>query len=148
LDTAKESPTDYRASARPYVAWVQEKLPLNRPPFIKPWMIDLADDNFELDITRARAVLGWAPRHSLRDTLPAMVAALKPASPQRTCKSLCQPGPFTSPGRRWRRIHDDDCAHEHLRFQTKWNAARSIVVELQRLRGPAIPSTGSLLQVS
>jgi len=58
-------------------AWIQELLPLNRPPFIKPWMIDLADDNFELDITRARTVLGWAPRHSLRDTLPAMAAALK-----------------------------------------------------------------------
>jgi nucleoside-diphosphate-sugar epimerase len=58
-------------------AWVQEKLPLNRPPFIKPWMIDLADNNFELDITRARTVLGWVPRHSLRDTLPAMAAALK-----------------------------------------------------------------------
>lgn len=58
-------------------AWVQEKLPLNRPPFIKPWMIDLADDNIELDITRARTVLGWAPKHSLSDTLPSMVAALK-----------------------------------------------------------------------
>jgi nucleoside-diphosphate-sugar epimerase len=58
-------------------AWIQELLPLNRPPFIKPWMIDLADDNFELDVTRARAVLGWVPRHSLRHTLPAMAAALK-----------------------------------------------------------------------
>ncbi len=35
-------------------AWAQEKLPLNRPPFIKPWMIDLATDNTELDITRAQ----------------------------------------------------------------------------------------------
>jgi nucleoside-diphosphate-sugar epimerase len=58
-------------------AWAQEKLPLNRPPFIKPWMIDLADDNFEIDITRARTLLGWEPKHALRDTLPSMVAALK-----------------------------------------------------------------------
>ena len=58
-------------------AWAQEKLPLNRPPFIKPWMIDLATDNFELDVTRARMVLGWEPRHSLRDTLPKMIPALK-----------------------------------------------------------------------
>jgi nucleoside-diphosphate-sugar epimerase len=57
-------------------AWVQEKLPLNRPPFIKPWMIDLATDNFELDITRAYKTLGWAPKHSLRDTLPKMIPAL------------------------------------------------------------------------
>ena len=58
-------------------AWAQEKLPLGRPPFIKPWMIDLANDNSELDITRARTVLGWEPKHSLRDTLPRMVPALK-----------------------------------------------------------------------
>ncbi len=58
-------------------AWAQEKLPLNRPPFIKPWMIDLADDNFELDITRARTLLGWEPRHALHETLPKMVLTLK-----------------------------------------------------------------------
>jgi len=58
-------------------AWAQEKLPLNRPPFIKPWMIDLATDNFELDITRARTILGWVPKHSVRDTLPKMIPALK-----------------------------------------------------------------------
>jgi len=58
-------------------AWAQEKLPLNRPPFIKPWMIDLAADNFEVDITRARTILGWEPKHSLRDALPGMVLTLK-----------------------------------------------------------------------
>ena len=58
-------------------AWAQEKLPLNRPPFIKPWMIDLATDNFELDITRAYKTLGWEPKHTLRDTLPKMIPALK-----------------------------------------------------------------------
>jgi nucleoside-diphosphate-sugar epimerase len=58
-------------------AWAQEKLPLNRPPFIKPWMIDLATDNFELDITGAHTILGWDPKRSLRDTLPKMIPALK-----------------------------------------------------------------------
>ena len=57
--------------------WAQEKLPLNRPPFIKPWMIDLATDNFELDITRAHTILGWDPKRSLRDILPKMIPALK-----------------------------------------------------------------------
>ena len=46
-------------------------------PFIKPWMIDLADDHYALDITKARNVLGWEPKQSLRRTLPKMVAALK-----------------------------------------------------------------------
>jgi nucleoside-diphosphate-sugar epimerase len=45
--------------------------------FIQPWMIDLADDHFALDLTRARTQLGWEPWRSLRETLPNMVAALK-----------------------------------------------------------------------
>ena len=62
-------------------AWAQEKLPLNRPPIIKPWMIDLANDNFELDITRAHTILGWKPKHALLDTLPKMIPALKADAP-------------------------------------------------------------------
>jgi nucleoside-diphosphate-sugar epimerase/uncharacterized membrane protein len=58
-------------------AWLEEKLPLGKDPFIKPWMIDLADDNYELDVTRARTVLGWEPKRSLRELLPKMIAALK-----------------------------------------------------------------------
>lgn len=48
-------------------------------PFIKPWMIDRADDHFELDISRARELLGWEPKHSLMTTLPAMIENLKAA---------------------------------------------------------------------
>ena len=57
-------------------AWLQDVLP-GEDPFIKPWMIDLADDHYEIDITRARATLGWKPKHSLRETVPKMVAALQ-----------------------------------------------------------------------
>lgn len=46
-------------------------------PFIKPWMIDRADDHYAIDASRAKALLNWQPRHSLRQTLPRMVAALK-----------------------------------------------------------------------
>lgn len=46
-------------------------------PFIQPFMIPLADDHFELDITRARTLLGWTPQHSLRTALPEIVARLK-----------------------------------------------------------------------
>lgn len=45
--------------------------------FIKPWMIDRADDHYELDISRARELLGWEPRHRLLDTLPAIVIKLQ-----------------------------------------------------------------------
>jgi nucleoside-diphosphate-sugar epimerase len=58
-------------------AWLQDSLPLVEEPFIKPFMIDLADDHYALDVNRARLLLGWEPKHSLRETLPKMVEALK-----------------------------------------------------------------------
>jgi hypothetical protein len=57
-------------------AQVQDILPLGRPSFIKPWMVDLADDNVELDITRACTILGWEPKHSVNKTLSKMIPAL------------------------------------------------------------------------
>ncbi|MBA2702233.1 MAG: NAD(P)-dependent oxidoreductase [Blastocatellia bacterium] len=57
-------------------AWVMEKLP-GADPFIKPWMIDRANDHYALDITRAHTLLGWDPKRSLRETIPKMVAELK-----------------------------------------------------------------------
>lgn len=57
-------------------AWMQNLMP-GPKPFIKPWMVDLADDNYEFTMDRARKVLGWAPKRSLRMTLPKMVENLK-----------------------------------------------------------------------
>jgi nucleoside-diphosphate-sugar epimerase len=57
--------------------WFENNLPLPEKPFIKPWMIDFADDHYALDITRARELLGWEPRQHLRLTLPKMIAALR-----------------------------------------------------------------------
>ena len=57
-------------------AWVLDHLP-GQEGFIKPWMIDRANDHYALDITRARTLLGWEPKRSLRETLPKMVAALE-----------------------------------------------------------------------
>ena len=59
-------------------AYVLDKLaPKDDKPFIKPWMIDLADDHYQPDITKARTLLGWEPRHRVRDALPAIVRNLK-----------------------------------------------------------------------
>jgi nucleoside-diphosphate-sugar epimerase len=59
-------------------AWLEEAaLPKDEEPFIKPWMIDLADDHYELDISRAASLLGWAPKHRLLATLPEMIYSLK-----------------------------------------------------------------------
>lgn len=58
-------------------AWVQDTIPGIEEPFIKPWMIDMADQHYALNVNRARELLGWQPRRSLRDTLPTMIDALK-----------------------------------------------------------------------
>lgn len=65
-------------------AWAQGKLePIvpdaidsGRPPFIKPFMVAMADDHYALDVRRAHDLLGWQPRHRLKEELPGMVAAL------------------------------------------------------------------------
>jgi len=57
-------------------AWLEEHVP-GEEPFIKPWMIDIADDHFELDISRAREQLRWSPKRRLRAALPRMIEQLK-----------------------------------------------------------------------
>jgi nucleoside-diphosphate-sugar epimerase len=59
-------------------AWVKDKLASeDEPAFIKPWMIDLADQHYPVAIDRARRELGWAPQHRLRTTIDEMIERLK-----------------------------------------------------------------------
>lgn len=58
-------------------AWVKQRLPFVKKTFIQAWMIDLADDHYELDISRAKKMLGWVPRKKLRTALPLWIAELK-----------------------------------------------------------------------
>ncbi|AKD05926.1 nucleoside-diphosphate sugar epimerase [Pontibacter korlensis] len=55
-------------------AWIRNQV---GDPFIKPWMIDRSDEHYELDISRARDLLGWQPQHKILDTIPAMIQNLK-----------------------------------------------------------------------
>lgn len=57
-------------------AWLQDEV-LEEDVFVRPWMVDSADDHYEIDIARAREALGWQPKHSLRATLPTIITALK-----------------------------------------------------------------------
>lgn len=57
-------------------AWVENEV-LEEDAFIRPWMVDISDDHYELDLSRARTHLDWAPKHSLREALPVMVERLK-----------------------------------------------------------------------
>ena len=58
-------------------AWCQDHLPFFKKTFIKPWMIDLADDHYELDITRAKKVLNWQPKHKVIESIPMWIEQLK-----------------------------------------------------------------------
>lgn len=58
-------------------AWFQNHLPFMKSSFIKPWMIQIADDHYELDISKARKYLGWEPKHSLGKTLCKWAEQLK-----------------------------------------------------------------------
>ncbi|MCA9006451.1 MAG: NAD(P)-dependent oxidoreductase, partial [Planctomycetaceae bacterium] len=54
----------------------------NDEQFIKPWKIDLADQNYPVSIQHARNLLGWEPQHQLRNTLSNMTERLK-SDPER-----------------------------------------------------------------
>ena len=60
--------------------WIEEEV-LGHDGFVKQWMVDDANAHYVLDISRARKLLGWEPEHSLRETLPTIIDALK-ADPQ------------------------------------------------------------------
>jgi nucleoside-diphosphate-sugar epimerase len=57
-------------------AFLKCHLPFSPDPFIQPWMIQYADDHYELNIERAHKILGWSPKKSLERTLPKMIEAL------------------------------------------------------------------------
>lgn len=56
-------------------AWMQDHMASDEDdgPFIRPWMVDLADDHYEVDLTHARTQLLWEPVRRLRHTLPEMI---------------------------------------------------------------------------
>lgn len=85
---AHGEPWDTRQIPKPVAAtgaWLQDKMEDVIPdaidrgvePFIKPFMVRLADDHYELDISRAQTLLGWHPQHALRRSLPAMIGELR-----------------------------------------------------------------------
>lgn len=58
-------------------AWAKDRLAGDDDkPFIKPWMIDLADDHYAVSVHHAQTKLGWKPQHRLRDVLPEIIGFL------------------------------------------------------------------------
>lgn len=58
-------------------AFMMNLLPFGKKSFIKPWMIDLADDHYEMDISESIKGLGWRPTNTVEKTLPKMIDKLK-----------------------------------------------------------------------
>lgn len=58
-------------------AWVENHTPFMEQEFIQPWMISIADDHYDLDISRAKQILKWTPQHALDKSLPIMINSLK-----------------------------------------------------------------------
>lgn len=56
---------------------IPDALDRGEKPFIRPFMIAMADDHYALDITNARRLLGWEPRYRIADVLPKLVQTLK-----------------------------------------------------------------------
>ncbi|MGQ0654159.1 MAG: NAD-dependent epimerase/dehydratase family protein [Betaproteobacteria bacterium] len=56
---------------------VPDAIDQGEKPFVRPFMVAMADDHYALDISKARRLLGWEPRHRLRAVLPKLVRALK-----------------------------------------------------------------------
>lgn len=74
-------------------AWAQEKLAGKEDTFIKPWMVDLADQHYPVEISRAREALQWNPRHRLHNTLPEMIRRLQ-ENPRQWYKTNKLPFPY------------------------------------------------------
>lgn len=66
-------------------AWLEEKaepvvpdaIDHGEKPFIRPFLIDLASDHYALDITHAKHLLDWQPKHFIGDKLETLVKNLK-----------------------------------------------------------------------
>jgi len=58
-------------------AWIKQNIPFMEKGFIQPWMIPMADDNYELDISKAQKYLDWQPQKNLKDTISKWIDLLK-----------------------------------------------------------------------
>lgn len=102
---------------------IPDALDKGKKPFIRPFMITLADDHFALDISRARKLLGWEPRHRIRATLPKLVEALKRDPPKWFKAHGLEPpdwlqdaGEVGQAPEELRRRHEDIVRAQHGRF--------------------------------
>lgn len=139
-------------------AWLEEKaepvipdaIDQGEKPFIRPFMIDMAEDHYALDITRARTLLGWEPRHRLLDTLPAIIAALKrdplawyKANDVTPPEWLKQAAERVDDPERVRREHDAAFRVQHERF--RWSGLAGFALGAWLSASPSVMEHASAM---
>jgi len=111
-------------------AWLEEKsepvvpdaIDHGEKPFIRPFLIDLASDHYALDITHAKHLLDWQPKHFIRDKLDTLVKNLKQdpvawyrQNDIRPPDWLVNAGEKTDKPEVMRQRHESAYRHEHAR---------------------------------
>lgn len=136
-------------SATKLGAWIQDEV-LGEDTYIRSWMVETSDDHFEIDISHAKALLGWQPRHSLLGTLPEMIARLKADPTAWYAKNKLEPSVVaaSSPeldeaerrlrGPLERRVEEVDAAIERHRRLTLWAPLTNAALGLWLLTSPFI----------
>lgn len=59
------------------VAKCLEYLPVKEVSFYKPWMADIADLHYALDLNKVKSAIDWQPKRNLFETLPLIIQTLQ-----------------------------------------------------------------------
>ncbi len=104
-------------------------------PFIKPFMVAMADDHYALDIRRARYLLDWEPRHRLKDELPRLVAAQRTTRPVGTKPTALRRRPGSARQTTWVKIRRSYASAMRRRFgpstaPTAWLITQPLLINI------------------
>ena len=73
--------------AKPELGWkktepvVPDAFDHGEKPFIKPFMIDLSSDHYDLNLSQVKEQLNWRPQHHIYDALEQLIDNLKKDPP-------------------------------------------------------------------
>lgn len=106
-------------------AWLEEKTePLvpddfdkGEKPFIRPFMIDMASDHYDLNTRLAQEQLGWRPKHFVYDTLESLINNLKADATQWYANNKITPPDWIEEASRQGRNPDELLEQYHQQYR-------------------------------